>query len=330
MHVEDNMPKGAVESAEVATTATRIRDQIRELEIGVVALRGRGEGVVDLLRMRDELEVTVERYEAAGSDLRPERTRLETVDNIIMRKAAEIGRELARVGGLEGVRRRENPPEEHWWWYVDLYHAERQRKALTRGLITVGVIVVLLLAVNLVMDRFFGLDPVEKEARSFTTAGEQLLIQGEYSEAIAEYEQALTVLPTLADARITLGVLYELTGRSEDAESAYRAAREVLQDEASFLLIQGKMYEMVGEYDKALAAVEGAIALKPDSSEAYLNRGSAYESKGEFDKALSDYEKASSLAQAQQQDTLYVMARTRLAMLLQRGSGFGPTGAGMQ
>ena len=110
------MPKGVVESPGVATTATRLRGQIRELEIGFANLRGRGDAVLDLLKQRDEVGETIERFEAAGLDMRPERTRIETVDNIISRKAPDISRELARTGGLEGARRQEKPPEERWWW----------------------------------------------------------------------------------------------------------------------------------------------------------------------------------------------------------------------
>ena len=108
--------------------------------------------------------------------MRPERTRLETVDNIISRKAPDISRELARTGGLSAARRQVNPPEEHWWWYVDLYHAEKQRKSLIRGVVTVGSIILVVLVVNFVWIASFA-RPRRKEARSHTSAGDQLLFQ---------------------------------------------------------------------------------------------------------------------------------------------------------
>jgi len=317
------MPKGVVESPGAATTATRLREQLRELEIGFANLRGRGDAVFDLLTLRDEVGQTVESFEQSGLDMRPERTRLETVDNIISRKAPDISRELARTGGLSAARRQVNPPEEHWWWYVDLYHAEKQRKSLIRGVVTVGSIILVVLVVNFVLDRFFGLDPVEKEARSHTSAGDQLLFQGDYEGAIAEYEQALTIAPTMGDAHVTLGVLYEVAGRAEDSERAFEAAREAYANDLTYYLALGRAYATMNENERAMAAIEQAIAIDPESPEAYLTRGGIYEATEEFGKALEDYELAGTLAQERSQDALYVMARTRMAMLMQRVPAFG-------
>ncbi len=313
------MPKGTVESSGVATSATHLREQIRELEVGFANLGGRGDGVLDLLKLRDDVEESLKQFEASGLDVRPERTRVETVDNIINRKAPEISRELRRIGGLEGARKRENPPEERWWWYVDLYHAEKQRRALIRALCTVGAIIVVVLVVNFVLDHYFGLDPVEKEARSHTSVGDQYLFQGDYDAALAEYEQAVAIAPHLGDVQLMLGVLYELEGRTDDAQQAFDAAREALGDDLTFYLALGKAYEAVGQYDKGMAAIEKALAIDPDSPEAYLYRGSIYEATEQYSRALEDFERASNLAQERQQDALYVMARTRMAMLMQRG-----------
>ena len=317
------MPKGAVESPEVATSATRLREQIRELEVGFANLKGRGDGVLGLLKLRDEVEEALAQFEGSGLDMRPERTRIETVDNIISRKAPDISRELARAGGLEGARRQKRPPEERWWWYVDLYHADKQRRAIIRALTTIGGIIVVVLALNFVLDRFFGLDPIEKEARSHMSVGDQHLFQGNYEGAIGEYEQAVAVVPNLGDAHVTLGVLYELEGRPADAERAFQAAREAIGDDLTYYLALGRAYEMVGEYEQGLAAIEKAIEIDPDSPEAYLTRGSIREATEEYAQALADYELAGSLAQEQKRDALYVMARTRMAMLLQRSPGFG-------
>lgn len=319
---EEHMPKGAIESPEVATSAMRLREQIRELEVGFVNLRGCGDGVLALLRLRDEVEEGLSQFEASGLEMRPERTRVQTVDNIISRKAPDIARELWRIGGLEGARRRERPPEERWWWYVDLYHAEKRRKAITRTLIIVGSIIAVVLAANFVLDRFFGLDPVEREAHSLMSMGDQLLFQGDYEGAIAEYERAVAVLPSLGDAQVKLGVLYELVGRPAEAERAFQAAREVLGDDLTYYLMLGRAYEMVGKYDWGLAAIEEALAIDPNSPHAYLTRGSIYEATEEYGRALADFELAGTLAQERGQDALFVMARTRMGMLLQRAPAF--------
>ena len=131
----------------------------------------------------------------------------------------------------------------------------------------------MVLVVNFVLDRYFGLDPVEKEARSYVTSGEQYLFQGDYESAIVEYEKAVEVLPDMPDAQVTLGVLYQLAGRESEAEKAFEAAREAFDSDLSYHLTVARAYEMIGDYERGMAAIEQAIAIDAESPEAYLTRG---------------------------------------------------------
>lgn len=322
------MPKGVIEDTRTATLAVKLRKEIRNLEIDVVNIRGRREGVLDLLRSRDHLGQEIARLQEKGLDLRPERTRVETIDNILTRKATTIMRELRASGGLSAARREENPPEEHWWWYLDLYVAEKQRKGAIKSIsIIVGLVIVLLTA-NYVMNKYFGMDPVEKEARSHVNLAERHLRDGETEAALAEYEQAVAILPSYTEAHIMLGVLYESQGNMDKAQKAFAAAEVTIGDRAKYLMALARNYQKIGEMDVALEKIQGATELSPDSAQALLIRGGIYEAMGEEALAIQDYAQSSELAQSQGDDALYVMARMRMGMLLQRSpSGVGPGGS---
>lgn len=335
------MPKGSIEETRAATEAVLLREKIRQLEIGVANIRRTGKHVVDLLRLRDEVEEAMARLEAneAAPDLRPERTRIETVDNILYRKANIITRELLPYGGLAAARGEHKPlgslvpleqvpPEEHWWWYLDAYLAERRRKAAIKSIIFVVALGVVLVTANYLINRFFGLDPVEKEARGYTMAAEQMLREGDLDGAIEQYEIALNTLPSLIEARVTLGVLYEKKGRVKEAQQLYAQAEENIGDRATFLTVLARSYYDVGELEKALTAINEAIELAPDSAQAYLIRASVYETQDKVALAIEDLERSADLAQAQGQDSLYVLARMRMGMLLQRGPAMNIPGTG--
>jgi len=85
--------------------------------------------------------------------------------------------------------------------------------------------------------------------------GDAYLSMGKYDRAIAVFDRATQLDPTLARA-------YESRGR------AHRTR---------------------GGYEKAIADCTRAIQLEPNDIEAYLNRGHCFESEGEYKAACDDY-----------------------------------------
>ena len=320
------MPKGALgEDIGVETSLERLRKLIRELELEVARLPGAGEEALDVLHLRDRIEDQLASRRAVGHDVRAEGTRVQTVDNILQRRDGLIMRELRGIGGLPGVRQRENPPEERWWYYLDLDVAERRRKTTIRSTIAIVAILLAVIGINFVMDRMSGLTPEEKAARSHLASAEQSLSQGNFEEAIASYEQAVQIDPTLGSGYAYLAVLYEQVGKAAEAEAALARARELLPDPVPYLATVARAYETVGQTDKALDMIQQALETAPDSAQATFIRGGIYESSGDRELALADFEHASDLARDSGEDALYVIARTRMAMLMQQSpsGGFG-------
>jgi tetratricopeptide (TPR) repeat protein len=327
--MEDWMPKGSVQETRMATRAVQLREQIRELEVNAASFQGRpSENPRALLTLRDEVERELSDLEEQGMDLRPEHTRVKTVDNILVRKARGLERALGPTGGFSGARREIQPSDDHWWWFLDEHIAEQRRKSAIKFITIFVVAAVLLIGGNWAMNRFFGMDPIEREARGYLSSAEQSLSMGDYEEAIAGYQQAIETQPEMSEAYIGLGVLYQLQGREEEAQQALARAQALIGDQPQYLLALSRAYSNVGEAELALDAAEEAVALAPESPQAYLIRGGIYEAVGRRGEALSDYELSGELARDQGEDALYVLARMRMGMLLQSGAGSGVPGTG--
>ncbi|MBN1400407.1 MAG: tetratricopeptide repeat protein [Anaerolineae bacterium] len=319
------MPKGALEQdIGIETALTKLRDMIRDLELQAYRLGGRGESAIETLRLRDRVERELESRRAAGMDVRAEQTRVETVDNMLRRQASILMGELRGMGGLEAARQEENPPEEYWWWYLDYEVSDRRRRLAVRSTIIIVAVLAVLLVGNYIMNRFFGMDPTEKAARNYSSQAEQILYEGgDRQEAIALYEQAIATYPEIPEAHATLAVLYEANGQEDEAAREFQIAREQLGDPVGLEITVARAYETVGNLDAALERVEAALALDPESPQAYFVRGSIYEAQQDTSQAIADFERASDLARERGEDALYVLARTRMAMLMQRAPSSG-------
>jgi tetratricopeptide (TPR) repeat protein len=321
------MPKGQVEQSREATTLVSLRENIRDLEVRLGDLKGRagrdGQNAIEILRLRDIVEEAATQVSEQGIDIRPERTRIRTIDNIMIRQMSAMVSGVGRAGGYPTLRRQENPPEDYWWWYLDQHLAERQRKQLLRVLGIAAVVVVLALAVNFVLNRYFGLGPVEKETQTYITEGEQALMEGNIDGAAIAYEHAVATMPNSPQANVYLGAIYDKLGRTTESEQLLAKAEELFGSRVEYLTALARAYHAMGEYDTALETIEEALAIDPEEPQALLIRGGIHEAQGDYQAAVDDYERSSAYAQERGQDALYVVARMRMAMLMQQGSAGG-------
>ncbi len=322
------MPKGALEDRQDPTRSARLRDMLRDYEVGVANLEGQGERSADLLFLRDRIEAEFERCQADGLDLRPERTRLMTADNILEREASTLLGELRPAGGLRHLREEGDPSSDAWWWYLDARVAEERRSKAKKFIALFVGAVLLLVGGNYALSRFFGSDPQRSEAISQNSAAEQYVYRGEYEQAEAAYRQAVALDPAMVDAYIGLGVLQEMQGEEESARETLAQAKRLTESDLQYELLLARTYQMYDQLEAALEHANRALALDEDSAQAYLIRGGIYEMQGEREKALDDFELAADLARETGEDALYVLAKTRMGMLLQQGSGSAFPGGG--
>lgn len=310
-----------------AIEGPELRSMLRSCELAVANSKGLGAGALDLLRTLDRVTEALEVLRDRGMDVRSEETRLEGIQNILRRKISLLLKELRAVGGLASARKREDPPppEIHWWWYLDLVHSKQQRARLQRYLRVAAIGIALVTIAVFAYRRFVPYDPILAAKMEHFSLAERHVEGGDISAALAEYEAARALDPGDPDILIWLGILYEWQERSREAQDAFAEAERLVGDRAEFLVMRGFSYGQLGDVEKALADGQDAVALNPDLAQAHLVLAGAYEVRGDARRALEELEITAQLAQKDGNDSLYVIAKTRQAMLMQSSvAGMAP------
>ena len=185
-------------------------------------------------------------------------------------------------------------------------------------------------------------------ANSHNNRGMILLNQGNYDDAIAEFEQAIHASEDLGIARINIAralfkkkdyqaatkVLDEYSARqprSKDAENllgnmameqkqyadAEKHFRKALEYESNFTDARnslGILYDRLGRREEALAEYLKVVAIDPEYAEAHNNIGLIYKERGQTQEAMGSFRKAI------EADPEFTGAYSNLALVLeQRG-----------
>ncbi len=313
-------------------TAEDLRAMMRRAELAVADLRGRGPSqALDLLFTLDAIEEATPRLEAQyGVNLKPERTRLQTIENILRSRSGLLVRE-AGAARLVEERERQQPPEDHWWWYLDRMVADRRayqmRRWATRGAIIAGVLLLALVAYNL----FLAPSPEQQALSERLSEGESLLLQGDFEAARDQYQAAVALDPTDAGARMYLAVVYEELGQVDAATAEFAEVHQLLPDSADYYSTLSLIYYRmaVGGADtvgKAEVAARSALGADDSSAMAHFALASVFELQGDNQGAIQEFELASSLSQ---DASLTVLARMRMGMLMQSpGNSMSSPGMG--
>lgn len=299
------------------TSPDVLRKEIHHAELAVAALRpGAGrQQVLGLLRRLDLIDEVIAHLEARHVDLRAERVRIETIHNMILSRGAIVARTLA--GEWDARRAEVEATRPRWWWYLDQrVAADRGRQRRKVGWIAAGTVLALggLVAVYLLF-----LQPDEEVRRqiALVSQAEGLIEEGAYAEAMALYRQAEAAAPEDPDLPLAIAVLHEALGEPAAAAEAYARAETLYGDEALYWAYRSGRYLFLGWWAEGGSAAQEAVALDPELAVAYCHLGGAYEAQGQIEEAMAAVRRCRDLAQAHNQDELYVLATSRLARLLQ-------------
>lgn len=118
---------------------------------------------------------------------------------------------------------------------------------------------------------------------------------GNYTEAIKNYEKALTSDPTNADAYRGLARAFELSGKATDAELTFKRAIQIKPDYWAGYNMLGGFYFRNNRYEEAKEQFERVIELAPDYYRGYMNLGSMYYLTDQFDMAREYFERSMEL-----------------------------------
>jgi tetratricopeptide (TPR) repeat protein len=92
-------------------------------------------------------------------------------------------------------------------------------------------------------------------------------------QAIADFEEALRLVPTHFGARAALAELFAAVGKNEQALAAYNKVVESFPESPLSYNNRGMFLQRQGKYDEAVADFTRAVERDPNYSYSYTNRG---------------------------------------------------------
>lgn len=114
-------------------------------------------------------------------------------------------------------------------------------------------------------------------------------------EARRAYQHALEHDPTLADAHVNLGRLFQQAREFATAEAHYRVAAQQASDDPVPWFNLGVLLDEVGRRQEAVQAYRKGIDRDPDFADAHYNLGLLYESMGRRAEAMTHLRRARAL-----------------------------------
>jgi Flp pilus assembly protein TadD len=120
----------------------------------------------------------------------------------------------------------------------------------------------------------------------------QQTVQGQYSEAIKDWEQALKLNPHDVKVRNNLALALALSGRLEEAADHYRKVLELLPDSVSARNNLGNILKAQGKEEEAIEQWLAAIRISPNSPSVNNNLAQALYSRGQCERAVAHWRAA--------------------------------------
>lgn len=157
-------------------------------------------------------------------------------------------------------------------------------------------------------------DAPSRDAGAFTSAGVAHLEQGDYDNAIRDFDRAIALQPGLVVAWKNRGLAHKGKGDFDRALADYDQALLYAPGDARLYNERGSLHVGMSDYPRAIEDFNRAIALKPDHAPAMKNRGRTNFVLGNFAQAAADLQRGLSLDSADADAALWLhLARRRLA-----------------
>jgi tetratricopeptide (TPR) repeat protein len=130
------------------------------------------------------------------------------------------------------------------------------------------------------------------DAQGHTTQGEALARSGKTDEALAEFDQAITLDPHNAEALYNRGLLYQGEKQHQLAVDDFTAANGLTPQRAEPLLGRAISYLALDRAKEAAADLDEAAQADPQNPQIWTTLGQAYERLGDKTKAAGSYSRA--------------------------------------
>ncbi len=118
------------------------------------------------------------------------------------------------------------------------------------------------------------------------------LLAGQYSEALENLTEAISLAPEVTKYRVNRGWIYYHIESFGEALADLTSAIETAPDIAGVIFLRGLIHQKSEHYDNALADFTRAIELMPDVAGAIRRRGQVYWELKHYNEALEDLDRA--------------------------------------
>ena len=115
---------------------------------------------------------------------------------------------------------------------------------------------------------------------------------GNFQEAIAAYNQAISINPQYTDAYNDRGVVRSALGSLSEGIKDFEQAVQINPQYSTAYVNLGIARLKSKDYEQAIINFDRALQINPNIADAYLNRGKSYLYLGKKEKAIADYDQA--------------------------------------
>ncbi|MDE5109840.1 MAG: tetratricopeptide repeat protein, partial [Trichodesmium sp. St7_bin2_1] len=129
-------------------------------------------------------------------------------------------------------------------------------------------------------------------ADDYLKLGEKEFADGQYNQALATFEKAISLDYASSEAWFKRGNVFVKLQRYADALSSYDRAIAVNPDRFEYWFNRGNVFVRLKRYSEALASYDKALSLQPDNVEIWLNRGILLRKLQRYNEALVSYQQA--------------------------------------
>jgi lipoprotein NlpI len=134
---------------------------------------------------------------------------------------------------------------------------------------------------------------IEKEPKrvpfAYMNRGVAYQVIGKLDEALADFNAAILLNPSDAEAYNSRGLLFKQMGHPDAALEDYTISIMLNGFNAHVYNNRANVYGQMGQFDKELADYDRAITLDPSYTAAYNNRGMVFVKTGRFNRAIEDF-----------------------------------------
>lgn len=134
--------------------------------------------------------------------------------------------------------------------------------------------------------------PQKNLANTYYNRGCEYRNKNEFDLAIADYNFAIQLDPTLSQAYNNRAVCLYNKGEYDRAEKDYLSALQLDPKHVNSYYGLGNIYRVQGNYSKAIENYTQALNLSPDLTSAIINRAITYSDMGAYANAISDFRDA--------------------------------------